>query len=201
MDDDTGPDSSHNRRMDVREIYTRCSAAFGERVHAVDGRWAAPTVNPGWDVRDLVNHLVNEERWTPLLLGGATIAEVGDRFDGDLLGADPLATYDEAAAAALAAVLAEGTVEGVAHLSFGDRPAREYVLQLSADHLVHAWDLARALGTDETLDGEVVEALLAWYVEETEALYHRIGVIGPLVEVPAGSGAQAELLGRFGRTP
>lgn len=185
--------------MDVREIYSRCSAAFGERVHAVDGRWDAPTVNPGWDVRALVNHLVNEERWTPPLLGGATIAEVGDRFDGDLLGPDPLATYDEAAATALAAVLAEGTVEGVAHLSFGDRPAREYVLQLSADHLVHAWDLARALGTDEALDADVVEVLLGWYVEETEALYHRIGVIGPRVQT--GYGGQAELLGRFGRHP
>lgn len=185
--------------MDVREIYSRCSAAFGERVHAVDGRWDAPTVNPGWDVRALVNHLVNEERWTPPLLGGATIAEVGDRFDGDLLGPDPLATYDEAAATALAAVLAEGTVEGVAHLSFGDRPAREYVLQLSADHLVHAWDLARALGTDEALDADVVEVLLGWYVEETEALYHRIGVIGARVQT--GSGGQAELLGRFGRHP
>lgn len=201
MDDDRDAGPSHNRRMDVREIYTRCSAAFGERVHAVDGRWDAPTVNPGWDVRELVNHLVNEERWTPLLLGGATVEQVGDRFDGDLLGPDPVSTYEEAAAAALAAVLAEGAVEGTVHLSFGDRPASEYVLQLSADHLVHAWDLARALGTDETLDGEVVEALLAWYVEETEALYQRIGVIGPRVEVPAGSGAQAELLGRFGRTP
>ena len=186
--------------MDAREIYTRCSAAFGERVHAVDGRWAAPTVNPGWDVRELVHHLVHEERWTPPLLDGATMAEVGGRFDGDLLGDDPLSAFDTAAAAALRAVEAVD-LDRTVHLSFGDRPAREYVLQLSADHLVHAWDLARALGTDETLDAEAVEALLAWYVEETEALYHRIEVIGPRVEVPAGSGAQAELLGRFGRTP
>lgn len=186
-------------RMDVREIYTRCSAAFGERVHSVDGRWDVPTVNPGWDVRALVNHLVNEERWTPLLLGGATIADVGDRFDGDLLGPDPLVTYDEAAAAALAAVLAEGAVQGVAHLSFGDRTSREYLLQLSADHLVHAWDLARALGTVETLDADVVDELLRWFVVETEALYHRLDVIGPQVET--GAGAQAELLGRFGRRP
>ncbi len=32
-------------------------------------------------------------------------------------------------------------------------------------------------------------------------LYHRIGVIGPRVEVPAGAGPQAALLGRFGRRP
>ena len=194
------PDRTMLEAMDAREIYTRCSAAFAGRVHAVDGRWDRPTPLPGWTVRELVNHLVNEERWTPPLLHGATIDEIGDGFDGDLLGPDPVATFDDAAAAALDAVRAEGTVEGVAHLSFGDRPAHEYVLQLSADHLVHAWDLARALGADETLDPEVVDALLGWFVEETEALYHEIGVIGPRVEVPGGD-PQTELLGRFGRTP
>lgn len=184
--------------MDVREIYARSSAAFATAVSAVDGRWDAPTALPGWDVRELVHHLVHEERWTPPLLGGATIEEVGGRFDGDLLGEAPLPVFDEAAAAALDAVV-DVDLERTVHLSFGDRPAREYVLQLSADHLVHAWDLARALGADDTLDAEVVAALLGWYVDETEALYHRIGVIGPRVEVPGG-GAQAELLGRFGRT-
>jgi uncharacterized protein (TIGR03086 family) len=187
--------------MDVPEIYARCSAAFADRVHLVGDRWAAPSGLPGWDVRTLVNHLVNEERWTPELFGGATVESVGDRFDGDLLGADPVATFDDAAAAALRSIREEGAMERTVHLSFGDRPGSEYALQLSADHLVHAWDLARALGTDETLDPEVVDILLPWYVQETEELYHRIDVIGARVEVPAGAGAQAELLGRFGRRP
>lgn len=187
--------------MDVPQIYARCSAAFGERVHLVDGRWDAPTVLPGWDVRALVNHLVNEERWTPELFTGATVEQVGGRFDGDLLGTDPVAAFDDAAAAALSTVQSAGAMDRVVHLSFGDRPGSEYALQLAADHLVHAWDLARALGTDEVLDEEVVAPLLAWYVRETEELYHRIDVIGPRVDVPAGAGMQAELLGRFGRRP
>lgn len=183
--------------MDVHEIYARCSAAFAAAVHAVDGRWDAPTALPGWDVRELVRHLVHEERWTPLLLDGSTIEEVGGRLDGELLGDDPLPAFDAAAAEALTAVRTTD-MDRTVHLSFGDRPASEYVLQLSADHLVHTWDLARALGTDRTLDGELVETLLDWYVGETEALYHRIGVIGPRIEA---TGEQAELLGRFGRDP
>jgi uncharacterized protein (TIGR03086 family) len=186
--------------VDVREIYARCSAGFTERVHAVDGRWDAPTPLPGWDVRELVHHLVHEERWTPPLFAGATIEEVGGRLDGDLLGDDPVAAHDDAAAAALAAVRAEGAVEGTVHLSFGDHPGREYAMQLAADHLVHTWDLARALGTDETLDPEAVAAVLDWF-GATEELYREMGVIGPRVEVPAGASPQAELLGRFGRTP
>src|SRR3954453_21978338 len=90
--------------MDVQEIYTRSSVAFAERVHAVDGLWNTATPLPGWTVRYLVNHLVNEERWTPPLLDGATIEEVGSRYDGDLLGDDPVAAFDDAAAAALPAV-------------------------------------------------------------------------------------------------
>jgi uncharacterized protein (TIGR03086 family) len=186
--------------VDVREIYARCSAEFSARVHAVDGRWADPTPLPGWDVRTLVNHLAYEERWTPLLFGGATIEEVGTRFDGDLLGDDPVRTIDEAAAAALDAITSDGALDRTVHLSFGDHPGREYAMQLSADHLVHAVDLARALGEDETVDADVAAAVREWFgsMEET---YRAMGVTGPKVVVPPGSGPQAELLGMMGRTP
>ncbi|MDT7649790.1 MAG: hypothetical protein QOI36_1196, partial [Pseudonocardiales bacterium] len=90
--------------VDVREIYARCSAEFGAQVHAVDGRWDAPTPLPGWTVRDLVRHLVEEELWAPPLFAGSTIEEIGSPFEGDLLGDDPLGTFDIAAARALGAV-------------------------------------------------------------------------------------------------
>lgn len=185
--------------IDVRDIYARCSAGFATRVHAVGDRWSDPTPLPGWDVRVLVNHLVNEERWTPELLGGATIEQVGDRFDGDLLGDDPVATHEHAAAAALAAVHADGAMEGVVHLSFGDHPRRDYALQLAADHLVHTWDLARALGVDETLDADAVTAITDWFVG-AEQLYRDAGMIGPRVEVPPTAGPLTRLLSAFGRT-
>lgn len=185
--------------MQAAEIYRRAAAEFGTRVHLAQGRWGAPTPCPEWDARALVNHLVNEQRWTPPLLGGSTIAEVGDRFDGDLLGADPIATYDEAAATALAAV-EEVDPERVVHLSFGDRPAREYLTQLAADHLVHAWDLARALGEDETLDTDAVDALLAWF-PSTQRLYIEIDVVGPPTPIADDASPQDRLLAMFGRMP
>lgn len=185
--------------MNPVDLYRRSSAEFATRVHLVDARWQARTPCPDWDVRELVNHLVNEERWTPPLLAGSTIDEVGDRFDGDLLGDDPVATFDEAAAAALDAV-EQVDLDAVVHLSFGDHPAREYVTQLAADHLVHAWDLARAVGADERLDAAAVAAVLAWF-GPTEHLYREIGVIGPRVDVPAGASPQDTLLAMFGRKP
>jgi len=184
----------------VQKIYARSSAAFGERVHAIDERWNEPTPLPGWTVRQLVNHLVNEERWTPPVLAGAAIKEVGSRFDGDLLGDDPVAAFDDAAAAALAAVRADSALEGTVHLSFGDHPAREYAMQLAADHLVHAWDLARAIGADETLDADAVTAVREWF-QAMETTYRDMGVIGARVEIPVDAGTQAQLLAMMGRTP
>ena len=107
-------------------------------------------------MRALVNHVVGEDRWTPPLLEGATIAEVGDRFDGDLLGADPVGAARAAAAAAVASVAERLPGGGMVHLSYGDEQMTEYVHQLSADHLIHAWDLAAATGGDVRLDPELV---------------------------------------------
>jgi uncharacterized protein (TIGR03086 family) len=129
---------------------------------------------------------------------GSTIAVVGGRFVGDMLGDDPKKAYDEAAAAAVAAVHGDGAMDQTVHLSFGDFPGREYTMQLFADHLIHAWDLARAIGADENLDPELVAACAEWF-EPMEAAYRSAGAIGPAVTPPAGADAQTVLLGKFGR--
>ena len=112
--------------------------------------WTLPTPCADWNVRNLLDHVVGEARWAAELVGGATIAEVGDRLAGDLLGSDPAAAWAEARDAALDALarvpdIGTATVE----LSFGVTPLIEYLHQLTADYLVHAWDLATAIGADD----------------------------------------------------
>ena len=85
--------------MNAVDLYTRCDAAFRERLAAVDGRWAAPTALPGWDVRALVHHMVVEERWAPPIFAGLSIGEVGDIFEGDQLVPDPLTAARDASGA------------------------------------------------------------------------------------------------------
>lgn len=185
--------------LDARELYRRASAEFGARVHRVGDRWTAPTPCAGWDVRELVRHLVDEERWAPPLLGGATIEEVGDRLAGDPLGDDPVAAVEGAARQAVAAVESDDALTRTVHLSFGDVPGQEYVLQLAADHLVHAWDLGQALGEDSALDAEAVATVREWF-RSVEPLYRRAGAIGPRAAVADGGGPQDELLAMFGRS-
>jgi uncharacterized protein (TIGR03086 family) len=142
---------------------------------------------------------VYENRWTVPLMGGGTIVEVGDRYEGDLLGDHPKAAWDESSAEAVRSVQADGALDRVVDLSSGPTPAREYVSQLFADHLIHAWDLARALGADARLDPELVDACAAWFAS-MEDLYRSIGAIDQRPVTPSGADPQTVLLAAFGRT-
>ena len=184
--------------MGVVQLHHRAVDGFGRRVAAVqEEQWDQDTALPGWDVRTLVNHLVNESKWTAPLLTGSRIEDIGDRFDGDLLGNDPKAAWDESAAEAKAAVNEE-SLDRTVHLSFGDAPGREYVMQLFADNLIHSWDHARAIKGDDRLEPELVEACGQWF-SSVENDYRNAGAIGEAPEIPQEADSQTKLLARFGR--
>jgi uncharacterized protein (TIGR03086 family) len=186
--------------VNIVELHQRACDRFGEHVRAIqNGQWAAATPCPGWDVHALVNHIAAEDLWTPPLLAGATIAEVGNRFDGDVLSADPVAACIQAAADAVTAVKSGGALQRTVHLSFGDVPGEEYVWQLFADHLIHGWDLARAIGADDHLDPDLVDACATWFAGQEDA-YRAAGAIGSRPSLPAHPSQQAILLAAFGRT-
>jgi uncharacterized protein (TIGR03086 family) len=110
--------------MDIPAMFDRAVAEFDARVRQIgDHQWQAATPDEDWCVRDLVNHLVGEDLWAPPLLAGSTIAEVGDRFEGDVLGSDPEAAWTAASAEAVRAVEAGGAMDRIVHLSFGDFPS------------------------------------------------------------------------------
>jgi uncharacterized protein (TIGR03086 family) len=186
---------------DAAALHRVALDGFGRRVVTIgDGAWGRPTPCADWDVRALVGHVVDENRWAPPLLAGRTIADVGDELSGDPLGDDPRAAWDASATVASDAVARPGALEGTAHLSFGDVPGSEYVMQLTADLLVHAWDLARGTGGDDRLDEGVVAAVSTWF-DGMEAAYRSAGAIGPAVALPDSADEQDRLLARFGRDP
>lgn len=183
----------------VRELHRRAQAEFDRHVAAVPAdAWHNPTPCEGWAVRDLVNHLVYENRWTPHLLAGETMDDVGDRYEGDLLGGDPLASWRDAAQAASDAVQ-QVPLERTVHLSFGDYPAGFYAWQLFTEHLVHAWDLARAIDVDERLDADLVTACADWFADY-EGFYRDLGVTATRPPLPVDADQQTLLLAAFGRS-
>jgi uncharacterized protein (TIGR03086 family) len=163
-------------------------------------QWAAPTPNEGWDVRALVNHIVSGNLWAAELAAGRTIAEVGDRLDGDVLGNDPLSAYDASAQEAAAAFEAPGALDAPCAVSYGPVPGSVYAGHRFIDVLIHGWDLAVATDQDTTLDPHLVEACLA-VVEPQANLLQGSGGYGTNVDAPAGADAQTRLLGLLGRRP
>lgn len=183
--------------MEAGELFHRTVQRWQEIVRGVgDDQWSRPTPCEGWDVTALVNHVCGEGLWAVPLLEGATIEEVGDRFDGDVLGDEPGASALQAARAADAAVAERLRPGARVHLSYGEEDAGEYAMQLAADHLVHGWDLAAATGQDRRLDGELVAAVAGWFAGREE-MYRSGGAVGP--RVAADGDAQDQLLAAFGR--
>ncbi|MGH9164162.1 MAG: TIGR03086 family metal-binding protein, partial [Acidimicrobiales bacterium] len=180
------------------ELYGRAVTQFGWHLPAAGDRWGAPTPDTEWDVRALVNHVLGENLWAPPLLDGLTIADIGDRFDGDQLGDEPAQAWDEAAAKSIAAVGADGALDRTVHVSFGDIPGHVYISQLVCDHLIHGWDLARAIGADETLDSELVDFAYGFLAPQVDG-WRNAGAFGPSIELAAGADRQSEFLAMTGR--
>lgn len=181
-------------------LYVRAADVFDARVQEVrPDQWGDATPCTEWNVRQLVNHVAVENLWVPPLLAGRTIADVGTAYDGDQLGDDPAAAWSGALAAAKGAVLEPGAADRTVHLSYGDERAGEYLLQLFADHLIHGWDLARAIDGDTELPADLVDECSAYFARMEET-YRKMGAVAARVDVPAGADAQTRLLAAFGRS-
>ena len=83
---------------------------------------------------------------------------------------------------------------------FRQESAADYLRQMLADHLVHAWDLAAAIGADRTLHPEAVAECARWFAGVEDA-YRSGGAIGPRVGVPPDASEQDRLIAGFGRDP
>ena len=183
------------------EVLAQAVEGFGQRLdHIADDQWSGPTPCADWDVRTLVNHVVNELLWVPPLLDGQTIAEVGDRFDGDVLGDDPRSAFTAAATEAVAAASQFGVQERTVHLSFGDMPGAGYLGQVTSDVIIHTWDLARAIGADDRLAAALVDFVDTELGPQIDA-WRGAGVFGPAVAVDPDVDSQARLLAQTGRSP
>lgn len=185
---------------DVRSWLQDAAAGFIACLEGVgDDQWSSPTPDAEWDVLALVGHVADEQLWVPPLLAGRTIEDIGDEIPADPLGDFPQAAVQDATAGMLA-TLDDLDLDATVHLSFGDVPAQEYLMQLFADHLVHTWDLARATGLDETLDPDVVHEMLVG-MEPLDDMLRASGQYGPKVEVPPGADEQTRLIAFTGRQP
>lgn len=184
----------------ARDLLPVAAEEFGRRVHAISpDAWANDTADSDWTVRDLVNHLVSEHLWAPPLLAGQSMREVGDRFDGDVLGSDPVAAWDAAIAESLPAWRAVDDEDAV-ELSAGPTKVGRYAEEMLMDLTVHSWDLSRGTGYDDRIDQACVEHVLAYVEANIDGLRAYEGMFGAEVETTSLD-PQDRLLALLGRHP
>jgi uncharacterized protein (TIGR03086 family) len=135
------------------------------------------------------------------MLASKTMEEAGkDKFDGDLLGEDPKASFAAIVDKSIAAARAVEDLEKPAHLSFGDYTIREYFWQITNFRGMRAHDIAKVIGVDPTLPDALVQGLWDQVAPHAEE-WREIGVFGPKVEVPEDAPLMDKLLGLTGRQP
>lgn len=190
-------------RMDERELYIAAERALTAVVEQIaQDQWDAPMPPmfgmTNTTVRDVVQGHAADDQWVGHVLSGGSIEDGKAVFSDAPLTGDLKAGWRGITERARAAVRAVDDLDAVVHLSFGDYPAREYLQQITAYRGLQAWDVARAIGVDDTLPEELVRGM--W--EQLRPLaeqWREMGAFGPEVEVPDDAPLQQRLLGLTGR--
>jgi len=169
--------------------YRRASDWTVEKVEGAVDQLDRPTLNKGWDVRTLLNHMLQTQQYFVRSARGEDASPpMGE--PPALVGDDPVATFRDARDETIETYSAEGVIEKTG-------PALGIAF---SDTLLHGWDLARSTGQDATMpDGLAQAAYDTVYGRFTEE--QRKGVFKP--EIPVGSDAspQERLLAYTGRQP
>jgi len=163
------------------------TTAVGLSGKVTDDQRTAPTPCTEWDVAALLDHMMGG----PAYLLGA-------------LGLEPLpaTTYDAAVARCVEELRRPGALERRCTSPAGfEWSLAEAAAGTFMDQLIHTWDLAKAIGTDTTLDPELSEVCVAMFLPQMPEVGRQAGFVGPEVPVPPGAPAQDRLLGAMGRRP
>lgn len=185
---------THVTFSDWLALQQQAHREFGGRLSAVTD-WDLPTPDTDWTVRDLVHHVVEEQQWVPHLLTGSSIADAQRKIQplGDDLRAE-WRLYSLAAATAWSGAAPHDRVT----LSWDVVRVEDYLREQVSDVAIHAWDLARATGADETLDQGLVEAVWTVFEPQRDTLAVS-GLFATPVPLPDDASLQLRLLALTGR--
>lgn len=174
--------------------------AFSEVVSSVgedQWAWAVPTC-PEWTVRELVAHVAGFQQVT---IGQLQTFEVG----GLSLAGDPKAGWNAVRDGLVAAVDADGSLNEIMESAFGTGPFSEMLMLPTVDLIFHTWDLARAIGVDDTLPAATALACYEAMQPFDDAIRRSTGLYpdgyDDKIEPPHGADAQTLLICFGGRQP
>jgi uncharacterized protein (TIGR03086 family) len=175
--------------IDLLDLYERASDWTLTKVAGAADKLDAQTPCDEWDVRTLMNHMLETDRY---FVGSAKGADVSPPAPQppELLGDDPVADFEHAQEETLQTFGAEGVIEKTG-------PSLGIAF---SDQLLHGWDLARATGQDAMMPAGLAQAAYEMihgrFTEE-----QRKGIFKPEITVAPDASAQDKLLAYTGRSP
>jgi uncharacterized protein (TIGR03086 family) len=150
-----------------------------------------------WNVHELIEHMCQGGQ----MIAGGLQDQAPPDTTPDFLADGPANGWANAHAA-LAEAATPDALAAAHQLPFGEVPGEVALSVITADHLTHAWDLARATGQDIEVDDELAEwALATWQVVVPADGRPEDGGFAAVVPVADDAPALDRLLGYTGRKP
>jgi len=110
-----------------------------------------------WDVAGVINHVVGAQNFFVAGMTGQPPAGGDTNWaEGDFV-----ASFDEAAAAAVACFEADGALQRMVKMPFGEMPGAAVLGLAMTDTFTHGWDIAKATGQSTDLAPELAAGILA----------------------------------------
>ena len=175
--------------LDLLDLYGRASTWTLGNVKGAVGKLDADTVCEGWDVRTLLNHMLDTQRYFTGAARGEDVSPPSP-VPPSLIGNDPVGAFERGRADLLDAFGQPGVI---------DKTGPSLGIAF-ADQLLHGWDLAASTGQDTTMPQGLPDAAFS-IIHGRFTDEQRKGIFKPEVRVPDDAPPQAKLLAYSGRDP
>jgi uncharacterized protein (TIGR03086 family) len=173
---------------ELLDQYGRASEWAAGKIAAASDLDAQSTCS-GWDLRTLLNHMLETQRYFVSTARGQDASPPGPN-PPSVLSAEPAADFRQVRQEVLDAYGEEGVIEKTG-------PSLGIAF---ADQLLHGWDVARTTGQDETMPEGLAQAAYD-HIHGRFSDEQRKGVFGPEVQVGDDATPQQRLLAYTGRDP
>lgn len=175
--------------IDLLDLYGQASDWAATKVEGATEDLDAPTLCDGWDVRTLLNHMLQTQRYFVGAARGEEVAPPGGT-PPDTISDEPRLDFERARAETLETFGEPGVIEKTG-------PALGIAF---ADQLLHGWDLARATGQESVMPAGLPDVAYS-LVHGAFTDEQRKGVFKPEIVVSPDASTQDKLLAYTGRPP
>jgi uncharacterized protein (TIGR03086 family) len=175
---------------DLLDRLHTAAAGLTRAIHAADewDAWDAHSPCEGWTAGDVADHVVDNYVSVAERLG-REVTKTGDRA----------LDWATARDTVLRAAGRDGALDSLITSPDGEMPLGRFLaVYLEVDTLVHTWDIARAVGADESLDEEVCRRCFDRMIRADENM-RRSGSFGPKLAFGEEDPIQVKALRFFGR--